>query len=153
MSNVWCDLLYFQTKDEDINNDVPATHGELVVVVVPFLPRAASIEWHVIAVVDQQQRQKLTQIRSLESCQIRCEAMQSYPTCATAVTISLTLTSPSTSTINLDVVLHGMVEMFQQVVEKMSTYGDITPLSLRTFFRTNIVKRKALKTGKSVMYF
>ncbi|XP_015669062.1 diphthine--ammonia ligase [Protobothrops mucrosquamatus] len=136
-----------KTKDEDINNDMPATHGELVVVVVPFLPRAASIEWHVIAVVDQQQRQKLTQIRSLESCQIRCEAMQSYPTCATAVTISLTVTSSSASTINLDLVLHGMVEMFKQVVEKMSTYGDITPLSFRTFFRTNIVKREALKTG------
>uniref|UniRef100_A0A0F7ZE83 Diphthine--ammonia ligase n=1 Tax=Crotalus adamanteus TaxID=8729 RepID=A0A0F7ZE83_CROAD len=136
-----------KTKDEDINNDVPATHGELVVVVVPFLPRAASIEWHAIAVVDQQQRQKLTQIRSLENCQIRCEAMQSYPTCATVVTISLSLTSSSASTINLDVVLHGMVEMFKQVVEKMSTYGDITPLSFRTFFRTNIVKREALKTG------
>lgn len=130
---------------------MPAIHGELVVVVVPFLPRAASIEWHVIAVVDQQQqRQKLTQMRSLENCQIRCEAMQSYPTCATAVTISLALTSSSASTINLDVILHGMVEMFKQVVEKMSKYGDITPLSFRTFFRTNIVKREALKTGKSV---
>ncbi|XP_058018152.1 diphthine--ammonia ligase isoform X3 [Ahaetulla prasina] len=137
-----------QTKEEDINNDMPAIHGELVVVVVPFLPRAASIEWHVIAVVDQQQqRQKLTQMRSLENCQIRCEAMQSYPTCATAVTISLTPTSSSASTINLDVILHGMVEMFKQVVEKMSKYGDITPLSFRTFFRTNIVKRAALKTG------
>ncbi|XP_034273827.1 diphthine--ammonia ligase [Pantherophis guttatus] len=137
-----------KTKEEDINNDMPAIHGELVVVVVPFLPRAASIEWHVIAVVDQQQqRQKLTQMRSLENCQIRCEAMQSYPTCATAVTLSLTLTSSSVSTINLDVILHGMVEMFKQVVEKMSKYGDITPLSFRTFFRTNIVKREALKTG------
>uniref|UniRef100_A0A8C6XJK5 Diphthine--ammonia ligase n=1 Tax=Naja naja TaxID=35670 RepID=A0A8C6XJK5_NAJNA len=137
-----------KTKEEDINNDMPAIHGELVVVVVPFLPRAASIEWHVIAVVDQQQqRQKLTQMRSLESCQIRCDAIQSYPTCATAVTISLTLTSSSASTINLDVVLHGMVEMFKQVVEKMSKYGDITPLSFRTFFRTNIVKREPLKTG------
>ncbi|XP_026566394.1 diphthine--ammonia ligase isoform X2 [Pseudonaja textilis] len=137
-----------KTKEEDINNDMPAIHGELVVVVVPFLPRAASIEWHVIAVVDQQQqRQKLTQMRSLESCQIRCEAVQSYPTCATAVTISLTLTSSSASTVNLDVVLHGMVEMFKQVVEKMSKYGDITPLSFRTFFRTNIIEREPLKTG------
>ncbi|XP_026566389.1 diphthine--ammonia ligase isoform X1 [Pseudonaja textilis] len=136
-----------KTKEEDINNDMPAIHGELVVVVVPFLPRAASIEWHVIAVVDQQQqRQKLTQMRSLESCQIRCEAVQSYPTCATAVTISLTLTSSSASTVNLDVVLHGMVEMFKQVVEKMSKYGDITPLSFRTFFRTNIIEREPLKT-------
>ncbi|KAG8126227.1 putative Diphthine--ammonia ligase protein [Naja naja] len=140
-------IAYYMTKEEDINNDMPAIHGELVVVVVPFLPRAASIEWHVIAVVDQQQqRQKLTQMRSLESCQIRCDAIQSYPTCATAVTISLTLTSSSASTINLDVVLHGMVEMFKQVVEKMSKYGDITPLSFRTFFRTNIVKREPLKT-------
>ncbi|XP_013927998.1 PREDICTED: diphthine--ammonia ligase isoform X1 [Thamnophis sirtalis] len=137
-----------KTKEEDINNDMPSIHGELVVAVVPFLPRAASIEWHVIAVVDeQQQRQKLTQMRSLENCQIRCEAMQSYPTCATAVTISLTLTSSSSSTINLEVILHGMVEMFKQVVEKMSKYGDITPLSFRIFFQANIVKREALKTG------
>ncbi|XP_025021392.1 diphthine--ammonia ligase isoform X2 [Python bivittatus] len=137
-----------KAEDEDTNNDLPEVHGELVVAVVPFLPRAASIEWHVIAVVDkQQQRQKLTQMRSLESCQIRCEAVQSYPTCTTAVTISLTLTSSSASTINLDEVLHSMVEMFKEVAEKMSKYGDITPLSFRTFFRTNIVEREALKTG------
>ncbi|XP_070612353.1 diphthine--ammonia ligase isoform X2 [Erythrolamprus reginae] len=137
-----------KTKEEDTNNDTPAIHGELVVAVVPFLPRAASIEWHVIAVIDQQQqRQKLIQMKSLENCQIRCEAMQSYPTCATAVTISLTLTSSSASTINLDVILHEMVEMFKQVVEKMSKYSDITPLSFRTFFRTNIVRREVLKTG------
>ncbi|KAM6460194.1 diphthine--ammonia ligase isoform 1-T1 [Liasis olivaceus] len=137
-----------KAEDEDTNNDVPEVHGELVVAVVPFLPRAASIEWHVIAVVDkQQQRQKLTEMRSLESCQIRCEAVQSYPTCTTAVTISLTLTSSSASTINLDEVLHSMVEMFKQVAKKMSKYGDITPLSFRTFLRTNIVEREALKTG------
>ncbi|KAG8126228.1 putative Diphthine--ammonia ligase protein [Naja naja] len=86
-------------------------------------------------------------MRSLEAAKLDV-MLSNPPTCATAVTISLTLTSSSASTINLDVVLHGMVEMFKQVVEKMSKYDDITPLSFRTFFRTNIVKREPLKTER-----
>ncbi|XP_061467509.1 diphthine--ammonia ligase isoform X2 [Rhineura floridana] len=140
-----------KTEDEDMNNDVPATYGELTVVVVPFLPRAASIEWHVIAVVDEhQQRQKDVLVRSLESFQIKCEAVKSCPTCSTAISISLTMTSPSTSTVNLDSVLHGMVDMFKQAAEKMSADGDTTALCFRTFYQKNIVDMETLKAGLQV---
>uniref|UniRef100_A0A8D2L7V4 Diphthine--ammonia ligase n=1 Tax=Varanus komodoensis TaxID=61221 RepID=A0A8D2L7V4_VARKO len=121
------------------------------VIVVPFLPRAASIEWHVIAVLDeQQQKQKFVLMRSLENCQIKCEAVQSHPTRTTAVNISVTITSPSTSAISLDTVLCNMVEMFKQTVEKMSGDGDITPLAFRTFYQKNSFEIEALKTGKSL---
>ncbi|XP_062974954.1 diphthine--ammonia ligase [Elgaria multicarinata webbii] len=137
-----------KAEDEDLNTDVPAACGELAVIVVPSLPRAASIEWHVIAVLDEhQQRQKLVLMRSLESCQIKCEAVQSHPTCTTAVTISVTVTAPSTPTINLDRILHNMVEMFKQTVEKMSGDGDVTPLGFRTFYRKNTVEMETLKAG------
>ncbi|XP_042300383.1 diphthine--ammonia ligase isoform X3 [Sceloporus undulatus] len=135
-----------QAEDEDMNE--PATYGEVAVVVVPFLPRAASVEWHVIAVVDkQQQREKLVLMRSLESCQIKCEAVQSHPTCTTAVAISLTLTSPSPSMINLDRVLHDMVAMFKQTIEKLSGACNTTPLGFRTFYQRNIIEMEALKAG------
>ncbi|XP_044292237.1 diphthine--ammonia ligase isoform X2 [Varanus komodoensis] len=137
-----------RAEDEDMSNAVPAACGELAVIVVPFLPRAASIEWHVIAVLDeQQQKQKFVLMRSLENCQIKCEAVQSHPTRTTAVNISVTITSPSTSAISLDTVLCNMVEMFKQTVEKMSGDGDITPLAFRTFYQKNSFEIEALKTG------
>ncbi|XP_053142563.1 diphthine--ammonia ligase isoform X6 [Hemicordylus capensis] len=137
-----------QVKDEDIHSDVPTVCGELAVIVVPSLPRAASIEWHVIAVVDeQQQRQKLVLMRSLEYCQIKCEAVQSHPACGTAIVISLSMTSLSTSTVNLDRVMHDMVELFKQAAEKISEDDDMTPLAFRTFYRKNIIEREALQAG------
>ncbi|XP_028577497.2 diphthine--ammonia ligase isoform X2 [Podarcis muralis] len=137
-----------QAEDEDMNNDVPAAYGELAVIVVPSLPRAASIEWHVIAAVDeQQQRQKVVLLRSLENFQIECEAVQSCPSCSAAISVSLILTSPSTSTISLDSVLHDVVEMFKQAVEKLSGDGDTTPLGFRTFYRKNIIDMEALEAG------
>ncbi|XP_053142560.1 diphthine--ammonia ligase isoform X3 [Hemicordylus capensis] len=135
-----------KVKDEDIHSDVPTVCGELAVIVVPSLPRAASIEWHVIAVVDeQQQRQKLVLMRSLEYCQIKCEAVQSHPACGTAIVISLSMTSLSTSTVNLDRVMHDMVELFKQAAEKISEDDDMTPLAFRTFYRKNIIEREALQ--------
>nr|XP_028577484.1 diphthine--ammonia ligase isoform X1 [Podarcis muralis] len=137
-----------KAEDEDMNNDVPAAYGELAVIVVPSLPRAASIEWHVIAAVDeQQQRQKVVLLRSLENFQIECEAVQSCPPCSAAISVSLNLTSPSTSTISLDSVLHDVVEMFKQAVEKLSGDGDTTPLGFRTFYRKNIIDMEALEAG------
>ncbi|KAF7252094.1 RutC family protein in vnfA 5'region [Varanus komodoensis] len=139
-----------RAEDEDMSNAVPAACGELAVIVVPFLPRAASIEWHVIAVLDeQQQKQKFVLMRSLENCQIKCEAVQSHPTRTTAVNISVTITSPSTSAISLDTVLCNMVEMFKQTVEKMSGDGDITPLAFRTFYQKNSFEIEALKTAST----
>nr|XP_020645057.1 diphthine--ammonia ligase [Pogona vitticeps] len=139
---------YKKAKGEDMRKDELPAHEILAVVVVPFLPRAASIEWHVIAVVDEpQQREKRVLMRSLESCQIKCEAVQSCAAHTIAVAISLTMTSASPSTINLDRVLHNMVEMFKQVVEEMAGDGDTIPLGFRTFYRTDVVGMAALKAG------
>ncbi|XP_078248050.1 diphthine--ammonia ligase isoform X3 [Pogona vitticeps] len=139
---------YKKAKGEDMRKDELPAHEILAVVVVPFLPRAASIEWHVIAVVDEpQQREKRVLMRSLESCQIKCEAVQSCATHTIAVAISLTMTSASPSTINLDRVLHNMVEIFKQVVEEMAGDGDTIPLGFRTFYRTDVVGMAALKAG------
>lgn len=132
-----------------MRNDGPTAYELLAVAVVPSLPRAASIEWHVIAVVDEpQQRQKWVLMRSLDNCQIKCEAVQSYPTHTTAVAISLTVASASPSTINLDRVLHDMVEICIQAVEEMPGDGDTIPLVFRVFYRTDIVEMAALKAGK-----
>lgn len=137
-----------KAEDEDLHSDVPEVHGLLSVMVVPFLPRAAAIEWHVIAVVnEEQQRQKLELRRSLENCQIKCEAVQSHPTRSTAIVLSLSITSSSTSTISLDHVTHDMVELFKQAVEKMSEDDAITPLGFRTFYRKNMVEGTALQAG------
>ncbi|XP_060615847.2 diphthine--ammonia ligase isoform X1 [Anolis sagrei] len=145
---VWQKKLRELKKAEDEDTNDTATCGEVAVAVVPFLPRAASIEWHVIAVVgEQQQREKIVLMRSLESCQIECEAVQSRPTCATAVAISLSLTTPSPSTINLDRVLYDMVEMFKQAIEKLSGDCDTTPLGFRTFYQKNIIEMETLRVG------
>ncbi|XP_066490404.1 diphthine--ammonia ligase [Tiliqua scincoides] len=137
-----------KTEDEDLQSDVPAVCGELSVIVVPFLPRAAAIEWHVIAIVnEQQQRQQLVLMRSLENRQIKCEAVQSHPTLSTAIVLSLSITSPSTSTISLDQVAHDTVELFKQAVEKVSGNAAITPLGFRTFYRMNIVEGTTLQAG------
>lgn len=137
-----------------MHSDVPEAHGLLSVMVVPFLPRAAAIEWHVIAVVnEEQQRQKLELRRSLENCQIKCEAVQSHPTQSTAIVLSLSIASSSTSTISLDHVTHDMVELFKQAVEKMSEDDAITPLGFRTFYRKNLVEGTALQAGKPLTSF
>lgn len=123
--------------------------GQLLAVVVPSLPRAASIEWHVMAVVDeQQQRQKFELIRSLENYQIKCEAVQSCTARTAAIVISLNLNSPSATTINLDTALHDIVEVFKQAVEKLSEDHNTTPLGFRTFYRNSMVEMESLRTGK-----
>ncbi|KAJ7344896.1 hypothetical protein JRQ81_000846 [Phrynocephalus forsythii] len=138
----------FEAKGEDVRNDEPTAYEELSLVVVPSLPRAASIEWHAIAVVDEpQQRGKRVLMRSLESCEIKCEAVQSRPTHTIAVAISLTLTSALSSTINLNRVLHDMVEIFKLAIEEMSGDADTIPLGFRTFYRMDIVEMSALQAG------
>ncbi|XP_077179099.1 diphthine--ammonia ligase isoform X2 [Paroedura picta] len=137
-----------QEEIKDLHDDRPLMYGQLLVAVVPSLPRAASIEWHVIAVVDeQQQREKFVVMRSLENYQIKCEAVQSCTTCSAAIVISLSLSSPTGTTINLDTALHGVVEVFKQAVEKLSEDLNTTPLSFRTFYRKSMVEMEPLQAG------
>nr|XP_056706718.1 diphthine--ammonia ligase [Euleptes europaea] len=135
-------------ENEDIHGDRPAVCGQLLVIVVPSLPRAASIEWHVMAVVDEQhQRGKFVLMRSSENYQIKCEAVQSCTACSAAIVISFSLSSPSAATINLDTALHDIVDVFKQAVEKLSEDHDTIPLGFRTFYRNSLVEMEPLQTG------
>ncbi|XP_054827756.1 diphthine--ammonia ligase [Eublepharis macularius] len=128
------------------NKDVHG--GLLLVTVVPSLPRAASIEWHVMAVVDEQQeRQGVVLMKSQENYQIKCKAVQSCTACNAAIVISLSLSSSSATTINLCTALHDIVEVFKQVIDELTEDHDATPLGFRTFYRKKMFEMEPLQTG------
>ncbi|XP_048342176.1 diphthine--ammonia ligase isoform X2 [Sphaerodactylus townsendi] len=135
-------------ENKDMQDDGPAVCRQPLVTVVPSLPRAASIEWHVMAVVDEhQQRKTFVLMKSSENYHIKCEAIQSSTACSAAVVISFSLSPPSAATINLDIALHDTVDVFKQAFKKLSEDHDITPLGFRTFYQNSVVEMEPLRTG------
>uniref|UniRef100_A0ACB8G4A5 Uncharacterized protein n=1 Tax=Sphaerodactylus townsendi TaxID=933632 RepID=A0ACB8G4A5_9SAUR len=134
-----------------MQDDGPAVCRQPLVTVVPSLPRAASIEWHVMAVVDEhQQRKTFVLMKSSENYHIKCEAIQSSTACSAAVVISFSLSPPSAATINLDIALHDTVDVFKQAFKKLSEDHDITPLGFRTFYQNSVVEMEPLRTDTTV---
>ncbi|XP_054256500.1 diphthine--ammonia ligase isoform X3 [Indicator indicator] len=136
-----------KAADSELCQDVAAA-GLLAVVVVPQLPRAAAIEWHVIAAADQPLQRKHYATKVLSGAfQIECESVESSSASCAAVSVQLSLISPSTSQPDLDGILHDLVAVFRQAVEKLSGDCGASPLSLRAFFKEGVFDAEALQTG------
>ncbi|NXV16803.1 DPH6 ligase, partial [Cepphus grylle] len=137
-----------KVEDSETKHDVTAVCGLLAVVVIPHLPRDASIEWHVIAVVDDPLQRKHFAMKMLsEGFQIECEFVESSSASCASVSVRLSLISPSTSHLDLDGPLHDLVAMFRHAVEKLSEDCSASPLSFRAFFKEGVFDAEALQTG------
>ncbi|NXN07027.1 DPH6 ligase, partial [Indicator maculatus] len=136
-----------KAADSELCQDVAAA-GLLAVVVVPQLPRAAAIEWHVIAAADQPLQRKHFATKMFSGAfQIECESVESSSASCAAVSVQFSLISPSTSQPDLDGVLRDLVAVFRQAVEKLSGDCGASPLSLRAFFKEGVLDAEALQTG------
>ncbi|XP_068019023.1 diphthine--ammonia ligase [Melanerpes formicivorus] len=147
--SAWQKRLREHTKADhsEMGHDVPAP-GLLAVVVVPQLPRAAAIEWHVIAAADEPlQRKHFATRMSSGGFQIECESVESSSASCAAVSVQLSFISPPTSQPDLDGLLHDLVAVFRQAVENLSADCGASPLSLRAFFKEDVFDAGALQTG------
>ncbi|XP_074853026.1 diphthine--ammonia ligase isoform X2 [Carettochelys insculpta] len=123
-------------QDPEMCSNVAAVCGMLTVVVVSHLPRDALIEWHVIAVLDDPPERKTFVMKTMsEGCQIECEAVESSSASGASISMCLSLISPSAPSVNLDRILHDMVAVFRQAVEKLSEDFSAIPLCFRTFYK------------------
>ncbi|NXI68971.1 DPH6 ligase, partial [Anseranas semipalmata] len=137
-----------KVEDSETYNDVAAECGMLTVVVISHLPRDAAIEWHVIAVVDDPLQRKHFAMKMLsEGFQIDCESVESSSASCASISVRLSLISPSTSQLDLDGLLHDLVSMFRQAIEKLSEDCNASPLSFRAFFKKDVFDAGTLQTG------
>ncbi|NWX83797.1 DPH6 ligase, partial [Nothoprocta pentlandii] len=147
--SVWQKQLRECRKEEDSGTDDVATVcGILDVVVISHLPRDAAIEWHVIAVVDNPTQRKHFAMKMLSgSFEIECESVESSSASCASISIRLSLISPSTSPLDLDGLLHDLVALFRQAVEKLSEDCRAIPLSSRAFFKKDFFDAQTLQAG------
>lgn len=132
-----------------MHHDETAVCGLLAVVVVSHLPRDAAIEWHVVAVVDDPLQRKHFEMKMLsEGFQIECESVESSSASCASISVRLSLISSSTSHLDLDGALHGLVAMFKQAVHKLSEDCSASPLSFRAFFKEHVFDAETLQKGK-----
>ncbi|NWW46317.1 DPH6 ligase, partial [Pedionomus torquatus] len=137
-----------KVEDSEVDHDVTAVCGLLAVAVISHLPRDASIEWHVVAVVDDPLRRKHFAMKMLsEGFQIECESVESSSASCASISVRLILISPSASHLDLDGPLHDLVAMFRKAVEKLSEGCSASPLSFRAFFKEDVFDAEALQTG------
>ncbi|XP_039234245.1 diphthine--ammonia ligase isoform X5 [Pipra filicauda] len=135
-------------EDSETYHDETAVCGLLAVVVIPHLPRDATIEWHVVAVVDDPLQRKHFAMKMLsEGFHIECESVESSSASCASISLRLSLISPSTSPLDLDGPLHDLVAMFKQAVEKLSEDCSVSPLSLRAFFKEHVFDVETLQKG------
>ncbi|XP_062350386.1 diphthine--ammonia ligase isoform X3 [Cinclus cinclus] len=137
-----------KVEDSEIYHDDTAICGLLAVVVVSHLPRDAAIEWHVVAVVDDPLQRKYFAMKMLsEGFQIECESVESSSASCASISIRLSLISSSTSHLDLDGILHALVAMFKQAVDKFSEDCSASPLSFRVFFKEHVFDAETLQKG------
>ncbi|NXM68085.1 DPH6 ligase, partial [Serilophus lunatus] len=137
-----------KVEDSEMYHNETAVCGLLAVVVISHLPRDAAIEWHVVAVVDDPLQRKHFAMKMLSKAfQIECESVESSSASCASVSLRLSLISPSTSHLDVDETLHGLVAMFKQAVEKLSEDCSASPLSLRAFFKEHIFDADTLQKG------
>ncbi|NXP08035.1 DPH6 ligase, partial [Thinocorus orbignyianus] len=135
-------------EDSEVYHDGTAVCGLLAVAVVSHLPRDASIEWHVVAVVDDPLQRKHFAMKMLsESFQTECESVESSSASCASISVRLSLISPSASHLDLDGLLHDLVAMFRKAVEKLSEGCSASPLSFRVFFQEDVFDADSLQTG------
>ncbi|XP_008941648.1 PREDICTED: uncharacterized protein LOC103775927, partial [Merops nubicus] len=135
-------------EDSVTYNDEAAACGSLAVVVISHLPRDAAIEWHVVAVVDEPLQRKHFAMKMLsEGFQIECESVESSSASCASISVRLSWVSPSASQLDLDGLLHDLVAMFRQAVEKLSEDCTASPLSFRAFFKEDVFDTETLQTG------
>ncbi|NXH21708.1 DPH6 ligase, partial [Bucco capensis] len=137
-----------KVEDSEAYHETTAVCGLLAVTVISHLPRDAAIEWHVVAVVDDPLQRKHFAIKMLsQGFQTESESVESSSASCASISVRLSLISPSTSPLDLDGLLHDLVAVFRQAVEKLSEDCNASPLSFRVFFKEDVFDAGTLQIG------
>ncbi|XP_072896198.1 diphthine--ammonia ligase isoform X1 [Hemitrygon akajei] len=133
VQNVWQKALKGHLEEDEAYQMTEPTPGILVVVAIPRLPKAAAVEWHIIALTSSaSERKSFILNKKLESYEIDCKMVMSSSMCHAAVSLTLSLLLPSVSSLNLEVALQELAVAFQQAIDTLPQ--DVLPLCFKIFY-------------------
>ncbi|XP_038641895.1 diphthine--ammonia ligase isoform X2 [Scyliorhinus canicula] len=137
VQNLWQKSLREHSQE---NEDAEAVSGLLVVVVFPHLPKDAAVEWHVIALTDDPSERKYFIINKKFQCYvIDCEVVVSSSLSSAAISLAVSLLSPSANSLDLKDILQELAVVFQQAVDRLPQDVNKLPLCFKTFFCENTI--------------
>ncbi|XP_043553952.1 diphthine--ammonia ligase isoform X2 [Chiloscyllium plagiosum] len=126
---------YSQSVKEQTCGETKPGSGLLIVAVFPHLPKDAAVEWHVIAVTDDPcERKSFIINKKSNGYVIDCELIVSSLKSSAAISLAVSLLSPSVTALNLKSMLHELAVVFQQSMDKLPQDVKQLPLCFKTFY-------------------
>ncbi|XP_072123093.1 diphthine--ammonia ligase isoform X2 [Mobula birostris] len=133
VQNVWQKALKGHIEEDEAYQMAEPVPGILVVAAIPHLPKAAAVEWHIIALTSSaSERKSFILNKKLESYEIDCKMVMSSSMCRAAVSLTLSLLLPSVTSLNLQVALQELAVAFQQAIDTLPQ--DVLPLCFKIFY-------------------
>ncbi|XP_078089397.1 diphthine--ammonia ligase [Mustelus asterias] len=132
VQNLWQKSLKERLHED---GETESISGPLVVVVFPHLPKGAAVEWHVIALTDDPcERKSFIITKKFEGYIIDCVVVVSSSLSNAAISLAVSLLSPSVTSLDLKGMLQELAVVFREAVDKLPRDGNLLPLCFKTFF-------------------
>ncbi|GCC28140.1 hypothetical protein chiPu_0006567 [Chiloscyllium punctatum] len=140
IEKIWLKNIKEHTQEDQTYGETKPGSGLLIVAVFPHLPKDAAVEWHVIAVTDDPcERKSFIINKKSNGYVIDCELIVSSLKSSAAISLAVSLLSPSVTALNLKSMLHELVVVFRQAMDKLPQDVKQLPLCFKTFYCEDII--------------
>ncbi|XP_078419396.1 diphthine--ammonia ligase [Cetorhinus maximus] len=135
VQNLWQKSLKEHIQEDEVYGETEAISGLLIVAVFPHLPKDAAVEWHVIALTDDPcERKSFIINKKSEDYVIDCEVVMSSSLLSAAISLAVSLLSPSVTSLDLKDILQELAAVFRQAMDKLPQEVNQLPLCFKTFY-------------------